>query len=154
VFENAKHFLPSLTYQSQGGVDSSVTIGALLEVHLQRGKSQRQWLQGTHTWGKGSVQFRSAAFDKRNIINFVTKQAPLMRRSTIVNLPLQLVFPGSFIISLGSLGDATSWNWPMSHGKHNYRSCRVCQCKCTFKVGFKFHMQYQTLSWPCKTFKK
>ncbi len=68
-----------------------------------------------------------------------------MRKSTAVNLPLQLVFPGGFI-SLGSLVNAASLNWPISQGKYNYCSCRVCQCKCTFKVGFKFHMQYQTLS--------
>ncbi len=28
------------------------------------------------------------------LLNFFTKQAPLMRRSTVMSLPLQLVFPG------------------------------------------------------------
>jgi hypothetical protein len=34
-----------------------------------------------------------AAFDIANIIYFFTKQVTLMRRSTIISLPLQLVFP-------------------------------------------------------------
>jgi hypothetical protein len=35
----------------------------------------------------------STAFDNENIISCFTKQATLMRRSTVLNLPLQLVFP-------------------------------------------------------------
>jgi len=37
--------------------------------------------------------FRAAAFDIANIIYFFSKQAALMRRPTVLSLPLQLVFP-------------------------------------------------------------
>ncbi len=49
---------------------------------------------GTLTDGEGSVQLTSAAFDIENIIYFFTKQATLIRRSTELSLPFQLVFPG------------------------------------------------------------
>jgi hypothetical protein len=42
-------------------------------------------------------KFGSAAFDIENIIYFLTKQASQMRRSTVLSLPLQLVFPGACI---------------------------------------------------------
>ncbi len=35
------------------------------------------------------------AFDNANIIYFITKQATLMRRSSVLSRPLQLVFPGT-----------------------------------------------------------
>ncbi len=42
--------------------------------------------------------FKSAAFDIANIIYFLTKQDTLMRWSTVLSLPLQLVvFPGGGI---------------------------------------------------------
>jgi hypothetical protein len=48
---------------------------------------------GQYSWPPCTNLFRSAAFDIANIIYFFTKQATLMRRSTVLNLPLQLVFP-------------------------------------------------------------
>ncbi len=38
-------------------------------------------------------------FTLKILFNFVTKQATLMRRPTVMNLPFQLVFPVSFIAS-------------------------------------------------------
>ncbi len=49
---------------------------------------------------KGKAQYSSppctssAPFDNTNIIHFFTKQATLLRRSIVLSLPLQLVFPG------------------------------------------------------------
>jgi hypothetical protein len=48
--------------------------------------------QETHTEGEGSVQFRIAAFDFVYNNYFITKQATLMWRSTVLSLPLQLAF--------------------------------------------------------------
>ncbi len=39
-------------------------------------------------------KFKSFDFKIANITYFLTKQATLMRRSTVLSLPLQLVFPG------------------------------------------------------------
>ncbi len=57
--------------------------------------------QGILTKREGSVQltscknyFRSAHFYIENIIFVVTKQAVLLRRSTVLILPPQLVFAG------------------------------------------------------------
>jgi len=41
-----------------------------------------------------NYMFRSAAFDVVNYIHFFTKRPNLLRRSTVLRLPLQLVFPG------------------------------------------------------------
>ena len=46
------------------------------------------------------TQFGSAAFDIENIICFLTKRATLMRRSTVLSLPPQLVFSGRLITFL------------------------------------------------------
>jgi hypothetical protein len=46
-------------------------------------------------WPPCTNQFRSAPFDIENIIYFLTKNAALLRRSTVLSLPLQLVFPGT-----------------------------------------------------------
>jgi hypothetical protein len=46
-----------------------------------------------YSWPPYTTYFRSAAFDVANITYFFTKQASLMRRSTLLSLPLQLVFP-------------------------------------------------------------
>ncbi len=62
-------------------------------------KNQRKvGRQGTLTEGEGSVQlspctilFRTSAFDIASIIYILTKQPTLERRSTVLNLPLQLV---------------------------------------------------------------
>ncbi len=51
---------------------------------LLKGKDQYRWPPCTNL-------FRSAPFDNANVY-FFTKQATLMRRSTVFNLPLQLVF--------------------------------------------------------------
>ncbi len=61
-------------------------------------KNQTSYLsQGTPTQVEGSVPLTSmsgsAAFDIANNIYFSKKQATLMRRSTILSLILQLVFP-------------------------------------------------------------
>ncbi len=39
--------------------------------------------------------FRLATLGIRNITSFLTKQSTLMRRSTVLRLPLKLVFPGT-----------------------------------------------------------
>jgi len=44
--------------------------------------------------------FGSAVFDIESIIYFLTKRATLMRRSTVLNLPLQLAIPGSSLENL------------------------------------------------------
>jgi hypothetical protein len=61
--------------------------------------------QGTLAKGEGSVQLTlvltsldRAAFENESITYFLTKRASLMRRSTVLNLPLQLVFPGLTIL--------------------------------------------------------
>jgi len=53
--------------------------------------------QGSLTEGKGSVQLTSlsAAFVNENFIYSFTKQATLMRKSTIQSPPLRLVLPVS-----------------------------------------------------------
>ncbi len=58
--------------------------------HLYPGKP---YLKAQYNSPPCSHQFRSAALDIPNIIYFYTKQATLMRRSTIVSLPLKSVFP-------------------------------------------------------------
>jgi hypothetical protein len=40
------------------------------------------------------IRLRLTAFENANIIYFYTKQATLKRRSNVISLPLQLVFPG------------------------------------------------------------
>jgi hypothetical protein len=45
----------------------------------------------------------SVVVDIENIIYFLTKQATLMRRTTVLSLPLQLVFP-DLIMSMVSDG--------------------------------------------------
>ncbi len=62
----------------------------------------RKFVQGTLTEGGGSVQltslytnwFRYDPFNIANIIYCLTKQFTLMRRSTVLSPPVQLVFPG------------------------------------------------------------
>ncbi len=53
---------------------------------LLKGKAQ-------YSWPPRINSFRLAAFDIENIIYFLTKQASLMRMSTVLSLSLQLVFP-------------------------------------------------------------
>ncbi len=38
---------------------------------------------------------RGTAFDNANILYFIKKQATLIRRSSVLSRPLQLVFPGT-----------------------------------------------------------
>ncbi len=64
-------------------------------------KNYFQQDQGTLTDGEGSVQMTSlykqhvsAHFYTENMINLVPQQSTLMRRSTVLSFPLQLVFPG------------------------------------------------------------
>jgi hypothetical protein len=45
-------------------------------------------------WPPCNNKFRSAPFYNENMIYFLTKQATLMRRSTVLSLPTKLVFPG------------------------------------------------------------
>ncbi len=55
-------------------------------------------MSGTLTEGGGppcTNKFRSTAFHTENIFFFFTKQPTLMRRSTVLGLPLQKKFPGS-----------------------------------------------------------
>ncbi len=40
-----------------------------------------------------TYQFRLVTFDIKTIMHFFTKQAAFMRRSTVLSLPLQVVFP-------------------------------------------------------------
>ncbi len=47
-----------------------------------------------YSWPPSPDKLRSAAFDNANIVYFFTKQATIMRRSTVLSLPLQIVFPG------------------------------------------------------------
>ncbi len=47
-----------------------------------------------YNWPPCTYQLRSVAFDKANIIPFLQKLATLMRRSIVLCLPFQLVFPG------------------------------------------------------------
>ncbi len=44
-------------------------------------------------WPPCTSQVRSAAFDSPNIISFLTKQATLMRRSTVLSLPPLVSIP-------------------------------------------------------------
>ncbi len=52
---------------------------------LLKGKAQYSWPPCTN-------KFRTDTFDNANIIYFSTKQATLMRRSTVLSLPLQKEF--------------------------------------------------------------
>ncbi len=70
------HFLPSLCFY----------IKVLSKEPLLKGKAQYNWPPCTNL-------FRTAAFDI-DIIYLFTKQPTLERRSTVLSLPLQLVFPG------------------------------------------------------------
>jgi hypothetical protein len=38
-------------------------------------------------------KFNLTAFENTNIIHYFTKEAPVMRRSSMLSLPVQLVFP-------------------------------------------------------------
>ncbi len=54
--------------------------------------------QGTLSEGEDSVQLTPTSLDQliftlKILFTFFTKQATLMRRSTVMNLPLWLVFP-------------------------------------------------------------
>ncbi len=53
-------------------------------------------LKGTaqYSWPLCTNQCRSQPFHIENIVYLFTKQATLMRRSIVLRLPLQLVFPG------------------------------------------------------------
>ncbi len=48
-------------------------------------------------WPPCTNYFRLAAFDIANNIYFLAKQHTLMRRSSVQNHPLQLVFPGLYL---------------------------------------------------------
>jgi hypothetical protein len=54
---------------------------------LLKGKTQ-------YSWPPCTSLFRWAPFKLKIMFMFLTKQATLMRRSTVQSLPLQLVFPG------------------------------------------------------------
>ncbi len=62
---------------------------------------QARRTQGTLTEGYGSVQLTSlyllarlAVFDIESIIYIFEKQTTILRSSTVLSLPLQIVFPG------------------------------------------------------------
>ncbi len=57
---------------------------------LQKGKDQYSWPPCTNL-------FRSAPFYIENFIYPPYKQATLTRRSTVLSLPFQLVFPGTLV---------------------------------------------------------
>jgi hypothetical protein len=60
-------------------------MGLTREV-LQKGKAQ-------HSWPPCTYYLISAALDNASIIYYFTKQATLMRRWSVLSLPLQLAFP-------------------------------------------------------------
>ncbi len=51
--------------------------------------------KASYSWPPCTNYFRSAAFDTSNIIYLLTNQANFMRRSTVLSLSLQLVFPAT-----------------------------------------------------------
>ncbi len=62
------------------------------------------WKQGSLTEGEGSLQLTSLyqlveqfLFIVKILFTFFTKQATLIRRSTVLSLPPQLVFPGGSV---------------------------------------------------------
>ncbi len=63
---------------------------------LLKGKAQYGWPPWTNL-------IRSAAFYVENITCPFTKQATLIRRSTVMSLPLQLGLPGSPLVSIVSV---------------------------------------------------
>ncbi len=62
-------------------------VDSLARETLLKGKALYSWHPCTNL-------FRSEPFYIENIIYILTKQATLIRRSTVLSLPLQLVFPG------------------------------------------------------------
>jgi hypothetical protein len=56
--------------------------------------------KGSLTEGEGSVPLKATAFDNANVIYFNAKQGTLMKRSTVLSLPGQLVFPVACTIKL------------------------------------------------------
>jgi len=76
-------------------------------------------------WPPCTKQFGSTSFDIANMIYFYTKQATLMMRSTVLSLPLQLMFPDLvFIVSLW----VYSCNWLIHLTNH---------CCLRFKAFYK-----------------
>jgi hypothetical protein len=69
---------------------TTLSIGILMMTlsreALLKGKARYKWPPCTN-W------FRSATFDVEKLFAFSTKQATLIRRSTVLSLPLLLVFP-------------------------------------------------------------
>ncbi len=53
-----------------------------------------------YSWPSCIVQLRSVPFENANILYYFTKPSSLMRRSTVVSLPLQLVFRAISITQL------------------------------------------------------
>jgi hypothetical protein len=68
---------------------------------LTEGKAQYDWPPCT--------KFRSSHFDIENIIYLFTKQANLVRRSTVLSLPSQLVFPGLSVEPLENPGESKTY---------------------------------------------
>jgi hypothetical protein len=73
-------------------------------------------------------------FDIENIISFLTKQATLMRRSTVLSLHLQLGFPGKYYLCLISIYISSICMPFLFVGFcrvcHSYE-CRGASCTCT-----------------------
>ncbi len=91
---NASHFHLSLIFRSKAGAYLAEDYHGVAFKHHTEAKVT---YDGTLTEGKGSLQLTSlitsAAFHIAKNKLLFAKQATLMRRSRVLSLPLQLVFP-------------------------------------------------------------
>jgi hypothetical protein len=65
-------------------------------LHSCKSLTRESLLKGTnqYSWPPCSSSFSLATFDTETLFFFISKQTILMRRSTVLSFPLQLVFPG------------------------------------------------------------
>ncbi len=86
------HYLPQFITTVKSFIEYPIKVSYL----TAKGPSREPLLNGKdqYGWPPWTNTFRSAAFDYAKNIYFFTKQATLMRRSTVLSLPVQLVFPG------------------------------------------------------------
>ncbi len=86
-----------------------------LKIEVPRNPNRRGRLSTKEKTPPSTNYFRSAHFYTKISFAFVTKQATLRWRSSVLSLSLQLVFPGSAIIELNNLSGIGSSSMKSSY---------------------------------------
>jgi hypothetical protein len=81
---------------------ASYTKWSVIREPFLKGKAQ-------YLWPPSTSKFRSAPYTLKNLIIYCTKQATLMRRSTVLSLPLQSVFPGCYSVHAVREESSPAW---------------------------------------------